>query len=226
MILTHQARRAQNIGMKDIKKLISSFESGSPDALCPPRKPPRVKTLPSYRRSDSGLHLESVKVADNTIKTWIPTQKNYQNVSVKKLREIWENVASSNNWKTNARNITLSDVRSTSAGCLPSSKCDMIVCGIKTVIINQVKMHQIELGCHHCDSRFLMTAAHECEKDDNITDLVVQYGNVLNFKDHRCPAKQFKYNFVGMRLAYLIKETIENLTMDFHLILSLWSQEG
>jgi hypothetical protein len=200
--------------MKNINKLISSFENGSPDASCPPRKPPRVKTLPSYKmpRSDSGLQLESISFQGNESKIVMPGPtdrfSNYKNVSVKKLREIWENVASSNNWTMNGRKVTISDVRS-SKSCLTSSKCDMIVCGIKTVIINQVKMHQIELGCHHCDSRFLMTAAHECEKDDDLTNLVVQHGNIFNFDDHRCPAKQFKYNFVA---AFIENITTENPT--------------
>lgn len=214
--------------MKNIDKLISSFENGSPDASHPPRKPPRVKTLPSYKmpRSDSGLQLESNRFEDIESKIVMPAQANrfgdYSNVSVKKLREIWENVASSNNWTATGGKVTISNVRSSNS-CLTSSKCDMIVCGIKTVIINQVKMHQIELGCHHCDSRFLMTAAHECEKDDDSTNLVVQHGNIFNFDDHRCPAKQFKYNFVAV---FIENATTENLTTDpRNSALSLWTQE-
>lgn len=176
--------------MKDIKQLISTFENGSPIPSIPPRKPPRIKTLTSYKmpRSDSGLQLEATTLVDRIIQPMIPSQNhmsNYKNVSVKKLREIWENVASSNNWMTDVNTIKLSEVSSKAvSGCHKNSssdhvnKCDMIVCGIKTVIINQVKMHQIELGCHHCDSRFLMTAAHECDKDDNTTDLVVQHGKI------------------------------------------------
>ena len=170
--------------MKDIYKIISKFENESYNASCSPRKPPRVKTLPSYMpRSDSGINLENkyISTVDQSIMSISNRNSTYQNVSVKKLRQIWENVASDNKWQINPKNIKLSDVSNTiKSGCGKSvssdgiNKCDMIVCGIKTIIINQVKMHQIELGCHHCDSRFLMTAAHECEKDENIQDLIVR----------------------------------------------------
>ena len=125
-------------------------------------------------RSDSGIQLNSSNAKDI-----------FKQVSVKKLKEIWENVAFSNGWKLNPDNINVLEVSDKMALAVELNqnplkdrfdKCDMIVCGIKTIIVNQVKMHQIELGCHHCDSKFLMTAAHECEREES-GGLIVQNGN-------------------------------------------------
>ncbi|KAI9207914.1 uncharacterized protein BJ171DRAFT_578391 [Polychytrium aggregatum] len=48
------------------------------------------------------------------------------------------------------------------------TNCDMIVCGVKTFMVNDRKVHEIELKCHECDSVFILTAGHECAEDEEI----------------------------------------------------------
>jgi hypothetical protein len=46
---------------------------------------------------------------------------------------------------------------------LNHTECDMIVCAVVTKIVNGHRVHEIGLKCSGCESKFVMSAAHECE---------------------------------------------------------------
>ncbi|KAI9097416.1 hypothetical protein DFS34DRAFT_650227 [Phlyctochytrium arcticum] len=43
---------------------------------------------------------------------------------------------------------------------------DLLICGVKTLTINQTKVHEIELKCHGCASSFVLRAAHDCGDEE------------------------------------------------------------
>ena len=157
--------------------------------------PPSIPSKPRYLSQTASTNSDSCRARETPIKP-----EKFNDVSVKSLKELWENIAKSHGWessqsikldiqkKTHSKKDVTVDRASDKVGAVTEteaspaqasskfqllnslSKCDMVVCGIKTITVNDIKMHQVELTCHHCASSFIMTAVHECDDDENMAD--------------------------------------------------------
>jgi hypothetical protein len=169
---------------KNNLKTLSTAISTPSHVSTPPPKPPRLKKM--LTRSDSGTCLPSkfennfspykqkYNIQEIHSRYELKTQKpNLQHVNVKALKQIWEKVQNQQGWKDTKFQIEKKQTLSTithSHLAMPdyNHKYDAIACGVKTLTIKDIKMHHIELACQCCQSSFILTAVHECEKDKTL----------------------------------------------------------
>ncbi|TPX39704.1 hypothetical protein SeMB42_g04553 [Synchytrium endobioticum] len=183
--------RASWMTSRKMQSLVSLFEQPdagitSDDVVTEAAAKKQCKLSPS-----SGPHPLLAPATSHPVRPVAPNQP----LSVAVLRKVWEDFAIMNrahgrhmrNWTSTTAGSTIDPSvcvgvetaveasREPLHVASPEGKkhvvkpgCDMVVCAVRLYTTESGhKVHEIGLKCGHCDSQFVLTAAHECEKEND-----------------------------------------------------------